>query len=229
MLSSYWMVGTGFAANIVLTRLLAPEVFGTFALAMFFAQLLRLQPKLGLGYAFVQQKAWTGEVLGTYVGLDVLGIGASVLLTLLAAPVLLWTGQPEVVVVVCLALGVAVACESLASMSMLLLEREMLFRQTSMLQSMLFPLAYLPAIALAWHSGSVWSLVLHYGLYYGLLCVGVVWIISVRLPHIRQVRWRFDRNLARHLLRFGVTMGIGVLAAGLLVQLDNFSLVALWD
>ncbi len=48
-ISSYWTVGFGFIANILLARILSPDVFGGFALAMSFAQLLRLQPKLGLG------------------------------------------------------------------------------------------------------------------------------------------------------------------------------------
>ena len=33
---------------------------------MFFAQLLRLQPKLGLGFAFAQHQETTGQSLGTY-------------------------------------------------------------------------------------------------------------------------------------------------------------------
>src|SRR3990172_9176950 len=46
--SSYWTTGVGFAATLVLTRLLAPEVFGVFALGTLFAQLVRLLPKLDL-------------------------------------------------------------------------------------------------------------------------------------------------------------------------------------
>ena len=34
--SSYFNIGFGFLANLLLTRLLAPEAFGTFALAVFF-------------------------------------------------------------------------------------------------------------------------------------------------------------------------------------------------
>jgi len=45
--SSYFNIGFGFLANLVLTRLLAPEAFGTFALAMFFFTLLNLQSKIG--------------------------------------------------------------------------------------------------------------------------------------------------------------------------------------
>ena len=64
--SSCWVFGFGFAANIFLTRLLPTEAFGGFALAMFFTQLLRLQPKLGLGFAFAQHQGTTGQSLGTY-------------------------------------------------------------------------------------------------------------------------------------------------------------------
>jgi len=64
--SSCWVFGFGFAANIVLTRILPTDASGGFALAMFFAQLLRLQPKLGLGFAFAQHQGTTGQSLGTY-------------------------------------------------------------------------------------------------------------------------------------------------------------------
>jgi len=42
--SSYFNILFGFLANLVLTGLLAPEAFGTFALAMFFFSLLNLHP-----------------------------------------------------------------------------------------------------------------------------------------------------------------------------------------
>ncbi len=65
--SSYWTIGFGFAATLILTRLLPPEAFGEFALAMFFAQLLRLQPRLGLGYAFAAHKEIDGKAIGTFL------------------------------------------------------------------------------------------------------------------------------------------------------------------
>ena len=45
--SSYFNILFGFLANLILTRLLAPEAFGTFALAMFFFSLINLRPGLG--------------------------------------------------------------------------------------------------------------------------------------------------------------------------------------
>ncbi len=43
--SAYWVIGFGFVANILLTRLLTPAVYGDFALAVFFATLFQLRSK----------------------------------------------------------------------------------------------------------------------------------------------------------------------------------------
>ncbi len=59
-LSSYWTIAFGFAVNIALTRMLAPEAFGTFALAMFFSSPLNLRPKVGVGQAFAWRLTTTG-------------------------------------------------------------------------------------------------------------------------------------------------------------------------
>jgi len=69
--SSYFNILFGFLANLVFTRLLAPEAFGTFALAMFFFSLLNLRPKVGVGQAFAQRPTTTGKLVGTHLALDV--------------------------------------------------------------------------------------------------------------------------------------------------------------
>ncbi len=68
-LSSYWTIAFGFAVNIALTRMLAPEAFGAFALAMFFSSLLNLRSKVGVGQAFAQRPQITGELISTYFAL----------------------------------------------------------------------------------------------------------------------------------------------------------------
>ena len=74
--AAYWSIGFGFAANILLTRLLTPEVYGEYALAVFFATLFQLRTKVGLSYAYAQERAVTGAAAGTVFTLDVLlGIG----------------------------------------------------------------------------------------------------------------------------------------------------------
>ncbi len=57
--SSYTNMGLGIVYGIVMARLLDPQHFGVFALAMFFYGLVDVRGKLGLDYAFIhRQPAW---------------------------------------------------------------------------------------------------------------------------------------------------------------------------
>lgn len=221
-LSSYWTIAFGFAANIALTRMLSPEAFGTFALAMFFAQLLRLEPKFGVGQAFGQYKETSGKAVGTYFALNVPIILGGLLLTVLAAPVLLQLGYDLPTVQVALVLAAAAVLESTGGLAGVMLDKELYFGPTSLWQSVAFPLSYVPAFWLAVRGGGAWSLAAQTLTYNALLMAGAWWMIRRRMPHVFRMRWRFDRSLAAHFLRFGVTVGAVALAAMLASQLDNF-------
>ncbi len=220
-LSAYWTLAFGFAANILLTRLLSPEAFGIFALAMFFAQLLRLQTKLGLGYAFGQYKETTGEALATYVLLELGAVVGGFLLFLLAVPALEILGYPSSVTAVGMALAAAAMMEGISGIGGVMLEKELRFAPVSLVQGIAFSLSYLPAFWLAIHGSGVWSLVAQNLTYNLLALIGITWFIWHRLPYIRQMRWRFSVSLARQFLGFGVVVGAGMLAGMLLTQLDN--------
>ncbi len=219
--SSYWTIAFGFAANIVLTRLLSPQAFGELALALFFAQLLRLQPKLGLGYAFARQSETTGETVGTYAAMEATAAFAGLLLSLLAVPILAALGYTHTVVTLSVALAAAGAIESLSAIGSTLLDRELMFRASSVVQSLAFPVSYAPAFWLATHGGGAWSLVAQTITLDVLMLVGIAWMVRRGLPHLWTLRWQFSRALARQFLRFGLTIGLSALASLLLGQLDN--------
>ncbi len=220
--SSYWTIGFGFAATLILTRLLPPEAFGEFALALFFVQLLRVQPKLGLGYAFAAHKEIDGKAIGTFFVADIAGAIAGLVLTLLAVPVLAYAGYPAGVVQTCVLLAFAAMAESIMTTGGTFLEKELRFAPTSLIQSVVFPLSYLPAFWLALQGRGVWALVAQ-NLVYNLLFVGGVWwMVRRQLPQLWQFRWQFDGSLARQFVRFGATVGLMLLAGLLLTQLDNF-------
>ncbi len=221
-LSSYWTIGFGFVANIILTRLLSPEAFGTFALAMFFAQLLRLEPKLGIGYAFGQYRETSGETVGTLLGLNVPIILGGFLLTLLAAPVLVRLGYETLVAQVAIVLALAAMMESAGGLAGIVLDKELRFGPTSLMQSLAFPLSYIPAFWLATHGGGVWSLASQTLTYSILLLIGAWWILGHQLPGIFRTPWRFNPLLAQRFLRFGAGVGLWLMAGMLFSQLDNF-------
>ncbi|WP_322798522.1 oligosaccharide flippase family protein [Thermoflexus sp.] len=220
-LSAYWTLAFGFVANILLTRMLAPEAFGTFALAMFFAQLFRIQTKLRLGYAFGQHPETTGESLGTYAVLEgAAALGGLVLMGMMV-PVLRALGYGEQVVMAALVLSFAAFLEGIASIAGTLLEKGLRFGATSLYQSLVFPLSYLPAFWLALHGGGVWSLVAQTTVY-SFLLLGLLVIARQGMPHLWKARWGFRRDLALSFLRFGGAAGLWLMAGTLFAQLDNF-------
>ena len=220
--SSYFNVAFGFLANLVLTRILAPEDFGVFAMAGFFFALVNLRPKMGIGQAFAQRKETTGELVGTHLTLDVASGTVTVLLAGAAVAVLRAFGYSWDVVLVVLALAGVGIVDSVMGTAWILLDKELHFGRTSTVSSIVFPLSYLPAFWLALNGGAYWSLVAQNGTYALLLLVGMWWAARHHLPHIWQLRWGFDRRVAVDLVRFGGMVGLASIAGMLVVQFDDF-------
>ncbi len=221
-LSSYFNLGFGFLANLALTRILAPEDFGVFALAGFFFSLLYLRPKIGIGYAFGQRKETTGELVGTHLVLDATAALATFLLAEVAVPVLRFLGYSWDVVWVMIALAGVGLLDSLTGTAWVLLDKELHFDRTSLVSSLAFPFSYVLAFWLALHGGNYWSLVAQNATYALLLLVGMWWAARQRLPYVWGLQWRFDRQVALGLIRFGSIVGLATLASMLVTQFDNF-------
>jgi len=219
---SYWGIGFGFLANILLTRMLSPNIYGEFALAVFFHTLLQLRQKVGLGIAFAQQQAVTGKAVGTYYFLDVaLGLG-SLLLVLVAAPVLLWGGYPTTVVYILLVLAVLSVVESFFGVFSALLERNLYFKPGSIIGSAALTLSYLPAFWLAMTGHGELSLISQV-VAFTVLSISLFTIYIGRyMRDIFSLSWRFDRKLAAMYLRFGGQSGISNSTATLSQQADSF-------
>lgn len=221
-LASYSSIGFGFVANLALTRILGPEAFGVIALAGFFSSLINLRPKAGVNSAFAQRPEMSGALVGTHLALDV-GAGLlTLLLAAAAAPVLRALGYSWSVAVAVLALAGIGVVDSLMGTPWVLLDRDLRFRDTSLVSVVAFPISYLPAFWLALHGAGYWSLLAQTATYSLLLVVGMWWMARRRLPHIWQLEWRFDRGVARSLLRFGVVVGAATMAGLFLTQFDSF-------
>jgi lipopolysaccharide exporter len=220
--SSIWMLGFGFIMNVALTRLLFPSDFGQYALAMFFAQLMRLQPKFGASYAFAQHPETSGEAIGTYFVTETAVAAASVALVAAASPLLMSFGYSITVAKVCIALSIVAFIESIGGMGIMLLDKELRFKETSLLRCIISPVSYVPAFWFALHGGGVWTIVIQ-SFAYNVLFALTVWIVvPVRLPHIMKIKWRPDPALARKFLKFGITVGFSGFAGILITQTDNF-------
>ncbi|MFZ6027453.1 MAG: oligosaccharide flippase family protein [Chloroflexota bacterium] len=227
-IGSYFNVGFGFLANLVLMRLLLPEHYGIFSYAMFFVTLLNLRARIPFGYGFIQRKEATPELIGTNFGLNLAFSVAGLLLVGIVSPVIYslslnkHMGEPWLVVWVALALASSGIIDSVANTASSLLNREFFFGWPSLANMIAFPLSYVPAFLFALQGWGVWSLLAQNILYVLLQVIFLTWVARHKVPHLWFTRWRFDWSLAKELLGVGITVSIGSFASYLVGTFDNF-------
>jgi len=221
-LSSYVTILFGVLATIALTRILSSEHFGIFTLAAFYVGLFNLRTKIGVGFAFAQRPATTGEMMGTYLTLDVTASLLSLALALMAAPLMLRLGVLREVVWVMLALSAVTVIEGTYLMAGVLLDKALHFGRNALLTAISMPLSYIPAFILAWRGAGYWSLFAQAFAQALIVAVGTWWVCRRLLTEPWQVRWRFNRKVAKEFLGFGLTLGVGSVASLLTTQYDNF-------
>lgn len=220
--SSAWQLVFGFAANIVLTRLLVPEAFGEFALAMFFAHLIAIHQKIGLSSSFVQLRDSSEKAMGTFFVVEVLAVCGGVILLIPLVYVLPYLGYTAHMTNVCIALFISLAIEGIGAIGFVLLEKELFLRDASLLRAITFPLSYVPAFWGALNGFGVWSIVFQNITNSLLLLAGSYLMVRHRLPYVFPLKWIFDVPLALKYLRFGIMVGAAATAGMLFMKLDNF-------
>jgi len=221
----------GFVAMLVLTRQLSQEIFGTFALAAFWAGLLNLRTKLGLNYAAVRRGELNGRLLGTYFVLDII----SGMLSLLLTSLVIWWLTPRDDAgastsgfdqQVALALATMILTEFipiLAGPANVVIERKMHLSTATLWSFASYLAAYICALILAFVTHSLWSLLIINVVAFGIGVSGSFMIVRRDFPEMSRWRWRFDHTLAVGLLRDGVATGMAMaLLSVITAQFDNF-------
>lgn len=221
-LTSYFLFGFGFLANLILTRQLAPSDFGIFVLGTFFFSLLNLRPKSGIDHAFAQHPVTNAETSGTFAVMSIAAGALSLLLAFVAVPILYALGHSEAVIVVTLTLAGVGLIDSIQGIAWVQLDKALLFTRVSIVTAIAFPISYIPAFYLAFNNGGYWALLAQNALYAVLLLVGLWFTARRALPEIWTLRWTFSRLLAKQFLRFGIFVGIATIFATIAYQFDNF-------
>ncbi len=221
-LASYFLFAFGFLSNLALTRLLAPADFGIFALGTFFFALVNLRAKSGIDQSFAQYQNTDAEASGTFAVLSIATGAASLLVALLAVPILGALGYPQAVTLAMLVLAGVGVMDSVMGIAWVHLDKALLFTRVSLVTAVAFPLSYLPAFVLAFNGGGYWALLAQNIAYSILLLVGL-WLTARRvLPHVWQQRWTFSKTLAKQFLRFGIFVGLATIFSTIVYQFDNF-------
>ena len=206
----------GFGGGVILARLLGPNDFGTFALAVTIASLGDLRSKLQLEQKYMSDEDLSAEHFNTFFTLNVGLALISFAGLLLASGVILWLRRSD------LALSLAVVAafgllDPLASAIRVSLERQIAFGRVGMITSAANIIQFVVTLAAALAGLGLWSLVIGYGVNAALNL-----ILFVRVAPQRP-RLRANRQLAREFLRYGLKYGL-VFATSITIlsQFDNF-------
>lgn len=218
---TYFNIGFGFAANIVLVRLLAPEHFGVVALGSFFFSLVSLRSKIGIGAWLGRQKETSGAAVGSFATIDLGLATATVAVCAAIIPLLLRLGYSADVVWASLVLAGIGMSDSLAAVPTLLLEKSFKIRPLSLLGAIAFPISYAPGFWLATHGGGYWSLLAQTGTVSFLQLLGKWLIYRREMPQLLPRTWSVDRKVIGSALRFGGIVGLVATAEVLVGQFDN--------
>ncbi|MGQ9516862.1 MAG: lipopolysaccharide biosynthesis protein [Anaerolineae bacterium] len=214
--SSYTNMAVGFVTTVLLTRLLAPDDFGLLAMATFFFSLLDLRGKLGLDFAFVHRQPTTDELVATHLALQcALSLG-SLALVLAVSPFLVLAGySPRLPWVLAVLAGIGLV-EAVGTTPRLVLEKELAFARSTVIITGSLTAANVLAVFLAWRGAGLVSLLVQSGANVLFSTIGL-WLMS-RL----RLRKAFRRELAGWMLRFGLAVAVGSIAAVVLLQYDYF-------
>lgn len=223
---SAWSVGasaitiaSGFLRSVLLARLLAPEDFGSVALALFFANMGNAITTFGFNAALVQYKDDVTKAASTHFIIRILMAAGVFLIALVGAPLLrrFYPDQTQLVPILLAILTLRIIGAANAT-PQTLLQRRLEFKRLMVLNVASSLAMTLVAPLLAWAGWGLWSLVI------GEQGVGII-VSALGLWTVRRVwnpRIEFDRGIARHYFQFGFFMMLNRQLSYWLDKFDEF-------
>lgn len=220
LVSSYANMAFGIVYGIVMARLLDPDHFGVFALAMFFFALLDLRGKLGLDYAFIHRHPTTDQLIATHWALQTILAVLTLGLVTIAALIISRLTYPVATAPIMIAIAGAMLIEAIGSTARAAMEKELVFARSTVVTSGALLVSYVAAITLAMNGFTYWALVGQVAVNAALATFGFWWMYRGSMRAFFQ--FHVDRDLARWMLRFGGVLSLGAIATAVLLQFDNF-------
>lgn len=206
-----------FGSNLILTRLLVPEMFGLMALVNIFIQGLGMFSDVGIGPSIIQSRrgdqpeflntAWTIQVAR--------GFALWICSCLIAWPVAALYEQPALRWLIPVA-GLSALAAGFNSTSLFTLNRHLQLGRLTILDLAARIISLLVMVVWAWYSRSVWPLVAG-----GVVAAAVTAALSHwSLPGAPN-RLHYDRAAARELFSFGKWIFISTVLSFLAAQADR--------
>lgn len=171
------------ASGIILARLLAPEIFGVFAMVFSFTEIARYMMEGGLGTATVQKEKITQAEVSTLFWINLL-IGVILMAAVAAiSPAVAWFYKNDRLISICLVLSITFLFRGIVVQHRALLERQMQFGYLGIINISSNFLSFAIAIVLAYYGFGVWSLVWREMVFVIIYAIGV-WFFCRWVPDI---------------------------------------------
>ncbi|GFP32636.1 hypothetical protein HKBW3S42_00942 [Candidatus Hakubella thermalkaliphila] len=211
----------GFVSNIILARLLSPEHYGIFALGLFFFDVVQRIRLFGFKSALIHKKEPSPEEISTHFLLHLIFSAVVILLCLLVSPLISIKYDRAIVeVFLVLALICLFDNEGLGATPSALLEKELRYREFSLINFFAFFLSAFAAIVSALAGMGVWSLVIQRATFNLVLFIGC-WLVSPWKLSLRKIR--LNRGAATWFLREqGVYLWVVGLMGYVVLSFDDF-------
>jgi O-antigen/teichoic acid export membrane protein len=205
------------ASNLVLTRILFPEAFGTMALVTLFLIAMNMLSDLGTGAAIMRSPrgddpdfldtAWVIQIVRGFV---LMAVAAA-----LAWPYAWWFGEPALAYYLPVA-ALALIVQGFNPTRFHTANRHMQAGRITVIDLAAQVVGIVAAIGLSWAWQSVWALVVS-----GLVQVVATWVLlNAFLPGHRN-RFRWDREAAGELIHFGKWIFLSTVAGFIAIQADK--------
>lgn len=206
------------AYTATMSRLLAPELFGIFAIGTLTVQFATYFAKMGIAQAIIQKPDLADDdIRAGYTSAVVLGAVFSTIIVLTAPFVGAVFQQPEAVPVLRV-LGLTFVVQGLANTAAALLQRDLRFRHLVLAETGAFTFGYLVVgIPMAIAGAGVWSLVI------GTLCQALFATTAKVVLRRHPKRPLLRAGPYRRLLSYGAALSFGQVTEFLGGNLDTFA------
>lgn len=213
--TSYLSEAVNFVVSIILARLLTPEYFGIVALALFFNELFGRVREFGFDQALIHRQEDLEKAKSAHFILQVSASFLSFLLTLIFSPLLLKIyGWPLVNAL--LIISFFYVFKAASATQRMVLEKELRFAATTLVDLVSLVFASLLAIYLAVHNWGLTSLIV-----YQVANIFIAFILFWLLrPWSLVFVW--DRKIIVWYLKFGWYLWLGGLTTFIIYKFNDF-------
>lgn len=196
--ANYLTFGISLSGNIILARMLMPQDFGIFALALALSELLHILSNFRFSEGVIQIQNEEDVANMAFVLSLVLGVSV-IILSLILAPILARL-YSKTVAIMFLILAGAGLIDLLAGVYGAQLRKEFEFKNLSFIQFLASSFSVLLAVGMAFYGFGVWSLLGKSVLRTVLSFFGYRWVSSWRFS------WNINRKAFRKIFDFGSKM-----------------------